>query len=43
MIKYSLKEVFYGKKENNNILSEMGIITQSDFALRLLQVLEKKA
>ena len=42
MIKYSLKEVFYGKKENNNILSEMGIITQSDFALRLLQVLEKK-
>ena len=41
MIKYSLKEVFFNKKRRN-ILYEMGIITQGDFALRLTNVLERK-
>ena len=41
MSKYSLKEVFSNKKRRN-LLFEMGIITQGEFALRLIDLLKKK-
>ena len=41
MSKYSLKEVFFNK-ERKNLLFEMGIITQGEFALRLIDLLKKK-